>query len=202
MKKTAKFSSSWLQPVTEVGRKSFRLLIEKAHFANYCPPMTLIVWLDIESRELENPFFWPGKCWDLKRQKIWSSLSATFIDSETEIYKSLKHSTGKTQSRLSVDSWVLGVGFLGCCLFGCFFFSIHTVIFSLWNMQNYYFPIQSMTQTINISNHNNTPAWLKASWITWIICMEILIIANDSFNKEAWKPSINSCSILLILMLN
>lgn len=171
MKKIAKFSSSWLQPVTEVGRKSFRLLIEKAHFANYCPPMTLIVWLDIESRELENPFFWPGKCWDLKRQKIWSSLSATFIDLETEIYKSLKHSTGKTQSRLSVDSWVLGVGFLGCCLFVCFSLSIQ-----------WYFPSGIRKTTIF-----QFKAWHKQLTLAIIIIRQHGWKQAELLESSAWK---------------
>lgn len=119
---------------------------------------------------------------------IYSFCTGGLTDSEMELYKRV--------SKIALVK--LKVAFLLIYVFSSCF--IHKKVFFLWDVQSYYFLIQSMTQAINISNHHNVPAWLKASWISWIICMEI--IANDNFNKEAWKPSINSCSIPLIMMFN
>lgn len=58
--------------------------------ADYFHQMTLIVRFDRESREIETPFFWLAKLWDLERQKenhINSFCKGGLIDSEMDIYK-------------------------------------------------------------------------------------------------------------------
>lgn len=94
--------------------------------------------------------------WEMLRSEKAENLINSFCtggvtDSEMEIYK-----------RVSKIALVrLEVAFL--LIHGFFSHSIHTEVFFLRDVQSYYFLIQSMTQAINISNHNNVPAWSKAS---------------------------------------
>lgn len=82
---------------------------------------------------------------------IYSFCTGGLTDSEMELYKRV--------SKIALVK--LKVAFLLIYVFSSCF--IHKKVFFLWDVQSYYFLIQSMTQAINISNHHNVPAWLKAS---------------------------------------